>query len=418
MKKNYYFFSLLFIFSFLLSKNTSVAQDAVSKGYVVMNNNDSLSGTFNFEKIFSQKVIFSKGESSQTLVPENVIKIIFNDGFSITTTTIKRGGTPLKIFVKSILVGDVSLYEGRVENDYYYFLRDSRKNNNELRLINAINPTVYLKTLYPSIAKELNNYKVTYDKGSLIAAIEIINKSEDLGTRIKREKIYFEAGVGLNFTRHEVFVSDWFANDYNTKLSFMPAINFKILLPKRLSIFTGIHYNRRKLTSNKEIIRTYRTDTKGNTYYKYRAKPNITTSNLELPIIIRYDVIRKKDYYAGLGVGCLLLSNRKVTLTGDFSTPYETGKIDPNYEPIGSPVAYDITHQSIRYSTFTTKINYFSSFHLGKRIDERSAIEASVTYNLRVIEEVFFSLSESFSYTTTNIRSRRQVFSLNYYYQF
>jgi hypothetical protein len=297
-------------------------------------------------------------------------------------------------------------------------LSDSRRSNGELRLINALNPSIYLKTLYPN-TKSLNNYQVNYDRGSLITAVKLIAKAEDISMEVKQQKVFIEVGFGINITQGEVSVRDWFANDYTTKLAYTPVFNFKIMLPKRLSIFSGIHYNSRKITSAKEITFIYYDEIAINRYYKYKGKPDIKTSCIEFPFIVRYDVFRKKGYYAGLGSGFYLITKRKISVTNDFGEPSEIGVIYSSNPVSPSYKVPNISYKSGRRAKFSTNIDYLSSVYFGRKFNKKSAIEASLTFNSKNIDEHYFiSTVDKQDAILTSIYSRRLIFSLNYYYRF
>jgi len=156
------------------------------EGYIIRNNNDTLSGYINFEgsAINSHQCLFKpKSDSAAVLFKPGDIKAFrFIDGKFFVTQDIITDNQPHKVFLEWLIKGKASIleYSGDINIRYFMLLENDSlyelKNSKEIRIVDgadySVNKREYIGALNyyfndcPSISPKLNQLK--FDSKSFI----------------------------------------------------------------------------------------------------------------------------------------------------------------------------------------------------------------------------------------------------------
>ena len=172
----------LYLILFLVISKNIFAQENYVKGYVILNNNDSISGLINFRMDehngqFCQFKL-SKTDAEQTFYPNDILKYRFIDeGKYYVSHKVMIDSIPRQVFLEYLVNGVMNLYfykDNKTFQDYYFFedeFGQMTSVNEKKQYIGTLN---YLFRDYPTINKKFskNSSPMPFKRKNMIGIAE------------------------------------------------------------------------------------------------------------------------------------------------------------------------------------------------------------------------------------------------------
>jgi len=182
MKIKYVYLILLFL---IISK-VILAQGNYVKGYIIKNNNDSITGLIDFkmDEQNGQFCRFKLSESApeQIFLPGDILKYRFiNKGKYYVSREITIDSIPRLVFLEYLVDGVMNLYfyqDPKTHHGYYLFEDESGQMTSIGENQHYIGALTYLFRDYPVIRKKLshNSYSLAYRRGNMVKLVEDYHK--------------------------------------------------------------------------------------------------------------------------------------------------------------------------------------------------------------------------------------------------
>lgn len=296
---------LLTFITFTLFQNI-YSQTDFRKGYIISNENDTISGLIDYrEGIKKYKICDFKSSEDQNVINYTPSQIkgyrYLNDKYFTSKEITKDDNSKEKVFFEVLVKGKATLYK---YNSAFYIEKNDEKFHkltNELQLINQdgkefykysnrhIAVLSYLLSDCPSLKGKINIVKNS--EKDLSKLIELYNECVgEPSISFKEKKPWFKAhfGLSLGINSSKInFISsyreaDHLTADFNRANSIMPSLYVDFLSPRvheRIALHLGVNY----LTSTYKSFSTIES-----TFVTKRNEVTIDLKQLKIPLGFRY----------------------------------------------------------------------------------------------------------------------------------
>jgi len=166
------------ILLFLIMSKIILAQENYVKGYIITNNNDSITGMINFktDEQNGQSCRFKLSETApeQLFLPGDILEYRFiNEGKYYVSHEVIIDSIPRRVFLEYLVDGVMNLYfyrDAKTHQDYYFFEDESGQVTSIEKNQHYIGALTYLFRDYPTIRKKLSkdSYSVAYRRGNMV----------------------------------------------------------------------------------------------------------------------------------------------------------------------------------------------------------------------------------------------------------
>lgn len=385
---------MVLLFSFC--KETQAQQlNNLPKGYYINSKGEKIKGFFDLEFVRQNNIKFSEVDktlSSKKLPIENVEKVVLEkengDSIVILTQNLVFNGVKERIYIQSLLKGEVNLYQGfsAKENEIFFI---NSTNLPGIRRINKSDPKSFLSVYFKDCDKEKWRIEnVYYNATSLTTMIRQLSNcfSTDNQTLVSGSTVSYEFkkafSVGVN--ANAGIFNPSFSSDYVDKIfkanSFSGGygLNLECSLSNRISFSIGFNTSYNRITTT-DSIEQWKRGVSNYTRFSFKALQTIKYQKTEFtPIEFKYRLLRQNQKFVpifSLGLSYNKLSH--TTLEGEFSKTYSTYVLPYPGTPAGDPPAAPSVDKLIGkrgYSCFATAA-------LQKNINKDFTLRAGVKYS-------------------------------------
>jgi len=294
------------------------SQKDFQKGYVVMNNKDTIFGLINYGSNYENtlKCVFKTDQQSpiRTFNPNDIFAYRFDDSKYFISKKIKPADTT-KIFFEFLFDGIVNLYDYFDKSGVHYLI--SKTEDEFIELKNNINTTIIDGVEYERESKEYIGTLKTLFKDSPKALKMAENLSLNLNPLIDLSEEYHKevcpSEECITYTKKKIHIKFSFGlvagvNSLGISIEETQRITDRFILPNNgTGLILGAHVNMsdpffsRRLSIQSEITAAF------NKYSTDKSKLNLKTLNI--PLQIKYSLPFKSfqiSALAGLGYNYIL----------------------------------------------------------------------------------------------------------------
>ncbi len=420
-QKTLYLFSafiLIFAHHYSFAQNPNIIQ-----GYYISATGDSISGQIHLEKTVGQTLAFKLAGAAnwQDLPATSVKRAGDRQGLLFYPRMIRSGQDSQFVFVRRTVGGGYNLYEGKTTGrEQVYFIQSPEKEN-WIR-VNRLGFETQLKTMFAPCSSQASMPKLRYGSTALQRYVSEINHCAYPNTPpyVYKSTPRPRFGIGLSAFYYridpKVTTNDGQSyGDYNTFQKPGASLLFKVNVLPAFSVFTGIGYiDKRMSTSPAKQRVEFTVDKPGippyQAYDYYEFATELDFRYVEVPMGISYTIFPFRKWSPILNFGLTVQKSVANKVIRDYGDPV----CEPCTQPDPGPSDY---YYEQEYSTSEFSLaNFFGGASLRYQPSNRHQLEMNLSYYHQ--RELASHIVEGlFPYQQIiSMKSSRLQVGLTYYY--
>lgn len=409
----------------LLTNNLYSQNPDIFQGYYHSAQGDSLSGQLNLGDLKHNVFKFRREKTSRWVVlsPKDIQKAVVETGVQIFPQEIRSAETSEQIFVKTLVLGDYTLFRGHTTSGSALFFA-GLPGNKSLVKINPFGFESQLKLLLGSCGQQVKFNNMRYDAKSLSRYFLLVNQCVNPGKKTEKiaqkGKPRFGIGLSASYSRlaPKVDENNYFpVKDYKTgKLG--GGISARLWISRTLTVHAGLNFVDKRVTRDSVVERlAYTKDVPGippaKTANYYRFAPDLNFKYLEVPV----------------GMTWHFLSYSKISPSFTFGFTYQIPVVSKIENDWGYPICPngpcdlppgEIGHISPTWVEVDNKtlIHFFGGLGLRNTLKNQNEIELRLDYYSQSERAMVGTNKIAPQILGLSMQTHRLQLSFNYYFYF
>lgn len=288
----------------LVSPNNIAAQEFnLHQGFYLTKDSLRKSGFFALDGLDNNIVRYYVTETDPNpvkLTPGDAVYIEGTSGWEVFTQNVVFEQKPEKIFIVSVLSGDIRLYRGYSEKQGKLFFLSTR-DRPAIMPINKHAPGPFLKTYFSGC--EIT-HPVEYTENSLLRVLEKYGACRGLKSApvviSYKKKISVSFGLKGSYYSGEPNVKDFYGGNYAAVSGWSPGAIMQVNVVERFSLRAGIAWYSKKLSSDTLERSIIHQDPWS---FNYRDPVEFSVSSLEIPLEVVWVILPRKSLTPYFSIG-------------------------------------------------------------------------------------------------------------------
>lgn len=420
-----YGLSWIIFLTLICFQNSLFAQNEdVCNGYYISSSGDSLTGQIHHGAIRHNVLKFRSSDKDPwaNLSPELVLVVAGEKDLFVFPEKIQASEGAEYIFVKRILNGGYSLYQGYTSSGSVLFFVQLPERQNLVK-INPLGYKSQMKSLLDSCGQQLATINLRYNVASLSKYLVQANQCAFPGKKIAslKNKIKPRFGVGLSAMYYNINPKvgglSIFSSDYQNVGRFNGAVSARLEITPAISFHLGLNYMDKRIKGDSVLLEIgYTREVPGiptkHAINYYRFAPDLNFTYWEIPIGLTHSFLPYGKLSPSYSLGFAVQIPNKQKVEHDWGYPVCPDE-KPCYLPPGESAHISPTWtKSYKYAW----VNFFVGLGLRKTLKSQNEWEVRVDY-FNQFEKAKVGTNKS-GVRDLFMKTSRFQLSLNYYFYF